>query len=305
MPEFCVGKLAPIQCQNFVLGVQKIGNKDKQSLEAFSTSPWEACTHGSTHGIWWVGNMQVMEKLMKIGSTDFHRSHRPFSTREICAGSWHSPPPPFARFLRERGAWEACPLSKSAPTSHHMFWPAFVGPCWWRHRGGAAWFRQIGEALWPSRWTRGPNSLPPKSQFRQTAQTGSLPHWPGDTGQGSEVTHTHTHHISMLPISLSTPASPSFDSEKAGSLAFKKHATMERWCLCWSFKSSPSLQAQTRSGWVRTVNSHLESYGLQETGHQGYDAFRKKARFQTKEKERAFVSMLKFQELNTQPPSRN
>jgi len=66
---------------------------------------------------------------------------------------------------------------------------------------------------------------------------------------------SHTHHISMLPISLSIPASPSIDSEKAGSLAFKKHATM--------------------------------------------------AGIPPKEKNGAFVSMLKFQELNTQPPSPN
>ena len=50
--------------------------------------------------------------------------------------------------------------------------------------------------------------------------------------------------------------------------------------------SKPELEAD---GFGQS-NSHLESYGLQETGHQGYDAFRKKARFQTKEKERAFVS---------------
>ena len=51
-----------------------VSKNRKQKLKTFSTSPWEA----RTHGIWWVGNMRVTEKLMKIGSTDFHLSHRPF-----------------------------------------------------------------------------------------------------------------------------------------------------------------------------------------------------------------------------------
>ena len=191
MPKFCAG------CQE---NRKQRWNKDKQSLEAFSISPWEACTHG----IWWVGNMQVTGKLMKIGSTDFHLSHRPFSTREIFAGSLHSPPPPFARFLRELGASVACLWSKSARTSHHTPWPPSVGPCWTRHRCGGASFREI-EGLWKSRWSGGPNNPPPKALSRRTSRRGfpslGLRHRPGDTGQGSE---TQTHHISMLPISRKT-----------------------------------------------------------------------------------------------------
>ena len=76
----------------------------------------------------------------------------------------------------------------------------------------------------------------------------------------------------------------------------KQKRKKELSCLCWSFKSStPSLQARTRGGWVRVKSHHLQAYGLQK----GYDALRKKARFHTKEKERAFVSMLKLQKLNS------
>ena len=79
MLDFCVGTNAKILCGGSP-------NKETKSKKYQKPSPHHP-EKIHIHGIWWVGNMQVTEKLMKIGSTDFHLSHRPFSTRGIFAGS--------------------------------------------------------------------------------------------------------------------------------------------------------------------------------------------------------------------------
>ena len=79
---------------------------------------------------------------------------------------------------------------------------------------------------------RVPNNLPPKSQFRRTAQTGSLflpalRQRPGDTGQGSEVTHSSHKHASNLTQDLAPQPLLPLTPKRLSHSPSKKHATRD------------------------------------------------------------------------------
>ena len=290
------------QCQNFVLCW--VSKNRKQKLKTFSTSPWEA----RTHGIWWVGNMRVTEKLMKIGSTDFHLSHRPFLLAESSLN---------LRVLLLHLSRVFC--ANLAP-DRPVLDPSLLGPLVKSHgqlssvhvehvikavAHSSARLRLCGHTVGLMAQTIFRQNLSFGEQLKRVLFFFRLFARGLATLDRAVRSHTHSSHkhasnltqdLAPQPLLPLTPKRRSLWPSKSTPpwQGYPQKRKMERWCLCWSFKSStPSLQARTRGGWVR-VTGHLEAYGLQK----GYNALRKKARFQTKEKERAFVSMLKFQELS-------